>query len=102
MHKDVNFSQLYIYAVNGYIVDRNCSNKFNHQSADRKNSRVMSERRSHYERTKKLLVDDIKDANKYSEMVWKHGLADFSPAIVTCAITGGNNGKESIPIFLKP
>lgn len=46
---------------------------------------------------KNFLVDDIKDANKYSEMVWKHGLADFSPAIVTCAITGGNNGKESNP-----
>ena len=43
------------------------------------------------------LVDDIKDANKYSEMVWKHGLSDFAPAIVTCAITGGNNGKESNP-----
>jgi 3-keto-5-aminohexanoate cleavage enzyme len=44
-----------------------------------------------------FLVDDIKDANKYSKMVWSHGLSDFSPAIVTCAITGGNNGKESNP-----
>lgn len=43
------------------------------------------------------IVDNLKDGLRYSEMVWKHGLADFSPAIVTCAITGGNNGKESNP-----
>lgn len=43
------------------------------------------------------IVDDLRDATKYSEMVWKHGLGDLAPAIVTCAITGANNGKESNP-----
>lgn len=43
------------------------------------------------------IVDNLKDANTYSELVWKKGLSAFAPAIVTCAITGGNNGKESNP-----
>jgi 3-keto-5-aminohexanoate cleavage enzyme len=46
---------------------------------------------------KRFLVDEIKDANTYSELVWRSGLSAFAPAIVTCAITGGNNGKESNP-----
>lgn len=43
------------------------------------------------------IVDNFKDGNTYSELVWRHGLDAFAPAIVTCAITGGNNGKESNP-----
>lgn len=43
------------------------------------------------------IVDHLKDANTYSELVWRKGLDAFSPAILTCAITGGNNGKESNP-----
>lgn len=49
------------------------------------------------EEKKLYIVDEIKDANVYSELVWKYGLSKFAPAIVTCAITGGNNGKESNP-----
>lgn len=43
------------------------------------------------------IVDNLKDGNTYSELVWRRGLDAFAPAIVTCAITGGNNGKESNP-----
>ncbi len=46
---------------------------------------------------KNYVVDELRDANKYSQMIWRHGLSDLAPAIVTCAITGGNNGKESNP-----
>lgn len=46
---------------------------------------------------KNYLLDDYRNAVDYSNMVWRGGLSGFPPAMVTCAITGGNNGKESNP-----
>ncbi len=42
-------------------------------------------------------VEDINDTNKYLDKIMRSGLAKFPPLIITCAITGGNQGKESNP-----
>jgi 3-keto-5-aminohexanoate cleavage enzyme len=49
------------------------------------------------EELKDYLLDDYKDTNDYCPKVWRSGLYNLPPAIVGCAITGGNNGKESNP-----
>ena len=46
---------------------------------------------------KDYLLDDYKSTTDYCPKVWRGGLSAFPPAIVGCAITGGNNGKESNP-----
>lgn len=46
---------------------------------------------------KNYLLDDYKDTNTYSNFLWKGGLSDLPPAIITCAITGSNAGKEANP-----
>lgn len=46
---------------------------------------------------KEYLVDNLRDPVWYTETMWKRGLTAFPPAIVTCAITGGNQGKEANP-----
>lgn len=46
---------------------------------------------------KNYMLDDYRNPVDYANMVWKGGLSGFPPAMVTCAITGGNNGKESNP-----
>lgn len=46
---------------------------------------------------KRYLVENLRDPIWYTETVHKRGLTQFPPAIVTCAITGSNNGKESNP-----
>ena len=46
---------------------------------------------------KDYLVENYKDTNFYTSKMWKYGLSDFAPMIVTCAITGGNAGKEANP-----
>lgn len=48
----------------------------------------MSEERLDY------LVENLRDPVWYTETMWKKGLSGFPPAILTCAITGGNGGKE--------
>ena len=48
----------------------------------------MSEERKDY------LVENLRDPVWYTETMWKKGLSGFPPAILTCAITGGNGGKE--------
>ena len=49
------------------------------------------------EELKNYLLEDYKETYAYSNMIWKGGLSDFPPAIVTCAITGGVAGKEVNP-----
>ena len=44
-----------------------------------------------------LLMDYWKDTNNYLDKVGRYGLAKMPPLIVTCAITGGNQGKEANP-----
>jgi len=46
---------------------------------------------------KESVIDNLRDPVWYTETMWKRGLTAFPPAIITCAITGGNNGKESNP-----
>jgi len=46
---------------------------------------------------KDYLVDNYKDTNFYTAKLWRAGLSDFAPMIVSCAITGGNAGKEANP-----
>lgn len=46
---------------------------------------------------KNFMLDDYRNPVDYANMVWRGGLSAFPPAMVTCAITGGNNGKESNP-----
>jgi len=46
---------------------------------------------------KQALVDNLRDPVWYTETMWKRGLSGFPPAIITCAITGGNQGKEANP-----
>ena len=43
------------------------------------------------------LMDYWKDANHYLDSVARYGLTKMPPLIVTCAITGGNQGKEANP-----
>jgi 3-keto-5-aminohexanoate cleavage enzyme len=42
-------------------------------------------------------IEDVNDTKKYLKMLQKGGLSEFPPLIVSCAITGGNQGKESNP-----
>jgi len=46
---------------------------------------------------KDYILDDYRNPVDYCDMVWRGGLSGFPPAIVTCAITGGNQGKEANP-----
>lgn len=46
---------------------------------------------------KNYLLEDYKETYDYSNMMWRGGLSMFPPAIVTCAITGSNAGKEVNP-----
>lgn len=43
------------------------------------------------------LVENLRDPIWYTETMWKRGLTAFPPAIITCAITGANQGKEANP-----
>ena len=43
------------------------------------------------------LPENFKETYDYSAKIWRSGLASFPPLIVTCAITGGNQGKEANP-----
>lgn len=43
------------------------------------------------------LPENFKETYDYSAKIWRSGLASFPPLIVTCAITGGNAGKEINP-----
>ena len=47
--------------------------------------------------TNPYLLENYKETYDYANMVWKGGLSDLPPAIVTCAITGSNAGKEVNP-----
>lgn len=42
-------------------------------------------------------IDHWRDTYTYANSLWRSGLASFPPAIVTCAITGANGGKEVNP-----
>ncbi len=42
-------------------------------------------------------VEDMCDKKKYLSLLNRGGLAKFPPLIISCAITGGNQGKESNP-----
>lgn len=46
---------------------------------------------------KDIYVADYCDKNKYLDKLLKSGLSKFPPLIISCAITGGNQGKESNP-----
>jgi len=43
------------------------------------------------------LLENYKETYDYSNILWKGGLSDLPPAIITCAITGSNAGKEVNP-----
>ncbi len=43
------------------------------------------------------LPENFKETYDYSNRMWRSGLYQFPPLIVTCAITGGNAGKEINP-----
>lgn len=42
-------------------------------------------------------MDLLRDPIAYSNNLWRSGLANLPPAIITCAITGANGGKEVNP-----
>lgn len=42
-------------------------------------------------------IDEYRDVNKYLDKFGRYGCAKFTPLIITCAITGGNQGKEANP-----
>lgn len=42
-------------------------------------------------------IDEYRNMSKYLSKLSRYGLAKFTPLIVTCAITGGNQGKEANP-----
>jgi len=46
---------------------------------------------------KEYLPENFKETYDYSNKLWRSGLATFPPLIITCAITGGNAGKEINP-----
>lgn len=46
---------------------------------------------------KNYLLEDYKNTYDYCNMISRGGLSDFPPAIITCAITGSNGGKEINP-----
>ena len=39
-------------------------------------------------------MEYLRDTYHYCSNLWRSGLANLPPAIVTCAITGANGGKE--------
>lgn len=43
------------------------------------------------------LIQDIRNMNKYTSKMMRSGLSKMPPLIITCAVTGGNHGKESNP-----
>lgn len=49
------------------------------------------------ENLKNIYVEDYTDTKNYLRMIERSGLSKFSPLIISCAITGGNQGKESNP-----
>lgn len=49
------------------------------------------------DKIKDYTMDVLRDPIAYSNRLWRSGLADLPPAIVTCAITGANGGKETNP-----
>ena len=42
-----------------------------------------------------FLLDDYKDSVDYLARLYRGGLSAFPPLIISCAITGGNQGKEA-------
>lgn len=46
---------------------------------------------------KDYLPEHFKETYDYANRLWRGGLTNFPPLIVTCAITGGNAGKEINP-----
>ena len=42
-------------------------------------------------------MDCLRDTYVYANNLWRGGLSNFPPAMVTCAITGANGGKEVNP-----
>lgn len=46
---------------------------------------------------KNYLIQDYRDCDTYCRMVSKYGLSKMPPLIITCAITGGAQGKEANP-----
>ena len=46
---------------------------------------------------KDYTMDILRDTYTYTNKIWRSGLSSFPPAIVTCAITGANGGKETNP-----
>ena len=49
------------------------------------------------EEFEKYLPENFIETNEYSKRLWRSGLSDLPPAIITCAITGSNAGKEANP-----
>jgi len=49
------------------------------------------------EELKNYLLENYKDTYDYTAKLWRSGLSDFPPLIVSVAITGGNAGKEVNP-----
>ena len=45
----------------------------------------------------KNLTEEYSQLWTYTDKLHRSGLSDFAPAIVTCAITGGNQGKDANP-----
>lgn len=46
---------------------------------------------------KDYLMENLADPRRYCEQFMKYGLTKMPPVIIGCAITGGNQGKESNP-----
>ncbi len=46
---------------------------------------------------KDFLMENLADPRRYCEQFMKYGLTKMPPVIIGCAITGGNQGKESNP-----
>jgi len=46
---------------------------------------------------KNFLLGEYRDMMKRAEQLQRHGLSKMPPLIITCAITGGNQGAESNP-----
>lgn len=46
---------------------------------------------------KNYLIGDYNNTYNYTKLMAKSGAEDFSPLIITCAITGGVHGKEANP-----
>lgn len=48
---------------------------------------------------KDYLIQDYRDVEKYTAKMNRSGLANFSPLVITCAITGAHLQRESNPYF---